>query len=165
MTFLSRVGRLAVRLAVVAFAAGAVVWIAILRSLDVGDDRGIVLPVAAVLLIAPPAILLLFAFALGALRSIPQRIREAPAAVRQHATEIRRHAGEVGARSGPVGTVGSIVRLWRSVASARELVEGVGPAALLLTPWMLLATAFAIVGAVLEILLGVIGLIVIASLG
>ena len=165
MTLLSKVGRLTIRLAVAAFAAGAVAWIALFRSLDSREDPGVLLPVAAVLLAVPPAILMLFAFALRALRSLPQRIREAPATVRQRATEIRRHAGDVGTRSGLFAGIGSIVRLWRSVASARELAEGLGPAALLLTPWMLLATGLAVGGALLEILLGVIGLIALALLG
>ena len=160
MSFISQLGRLAVRLAIVALAAGVVAWVALQRSLSGRDDTAVVLTVAGVLLLAPPAILLLFAFALAALRSLPQRLREAPATVRQRATEIRRHAGDAAERRGLVGAIRSVVRLWRSVASVRELADGLGPAALLVAPWMLLATAFAVAGALLEIVLGAIGLIV-----
>ncbi len=157
--FLAKLGRLAVRLAVVALAAGIVVWLVLARSVDAGD-RAVMLTLAGLLLAAPPAILLLFSYALAALRSLPQRIREAPTAVRQRATEIQRRAGDVGARKGFIGGIGSIVRLWRSVASARELVQILGPAALLVTPWMLLATALAVAGALLQIVIGAIGLVV-----
>ncbi len=156
---ISRLMRVAMRLALVALVAGAVAWVALQRSLSGSDDSLVVLTLCGLLFVAPPAILLLFAFALAALRSLPQRIREAPATARQRATEIRRHAADAGERRGLLGGIRSIVRLWRSVASVRELADGLGPAALLVTPWMLLATAFAVAGALIEIFLGVVALV------
>jgi hypothetical protein len=52
--------------------------------------------------------------------------------------------------------MGSLFRLWRAGASWRELLEMVSPALVLLTPAMLVASVLAALGALLEIVAGVI---------
>ena len=157
--FLRGLGRATIRLAAFAAIAGLVSWIALLRALS-GDEATGVLVVTAVLVLTPPAILLLFAFALRALRMIPQRLREAPGTLRDRAGEIRRAAGEIGSRRrGFLARLRPVARLWRTVSSSRELVDEIAPAAMLLSPWMLGAAATSAVAAVVEILVGAVALV------
>ena len=158
----SSLRRLSLRLAMFALVAGTLVWLALLRLLAGSDDTALTLAVSGVAILLPAAVLVLFAIALAALRELPERIREAPAAVRQRATEIRRRAGEARERRGLFGAIRSVVGLWRSVAAVRELADGLGAAALLVTPWMLVATGFAAAAALLEIVLVPIALVVLA---
>ena len=157
--FLRGLGRATIRFAIVAAIAGAVAWVALFRALADDEATG-VLVVTAILVVTPPAILLLFAFALRALRMIPQRLREAPGTLRERAGEIRRNAGEIGsARPGMLAKLRPLARLWRTVSSSRELVDEIAPAALLLSPWMLAAAGTSAVAAVVEILVGVVALV------
>ena len=163
VAFLRRLGGVTTRLALLGLVGGALAWEALRRALAREEDVTLVLVVTAILVLAPPVILGLFVFALRALRSLPQRIREAPGTVRERATEIRRRAGEVGSgRPGLVGGIRSLVRLWSAVSSSREVVDGLAPAALLLNPWMLGAAAVAAGAAVIEVILGVVALILLA---
>jgi hypothetical protein len=154
--FLRSVARSVLRLAAVALLGGLAVWWAMFRGVDPGEGRTTVLVVAAVLLLAPPVILGLFVVAVRALADVPRRVREAPASFRQKAEEIRRRTGEVAAARGASRSMGSLFRLWRAAASWRELLEVVSPALVLLTPAMLAASVLAALGALLEILAGVI---------
>jgi hypothetical protein len=155
----------AIRLAVVAALAGALGWWALFRGLDPGDLRTGILIVAGVLLAFPPVALGLFAFAARTLAALPDRIRGSSAALRERAGEISRRASalaEARRRGGP-RSVPALARLWWSVSSAREVLQVAGPGVVLLTPAMLVAAIIAAPAALLEILLGVAGLIWLAA--
>ncbi len=148
------------RLAAVALVAGLAVWWAVFQAADPGEDRTVILVVLAILLLAPPIVLSLFALALRTLIGIPHRLREAPGATRDRLGEIRRRMAELSeaSRQGTVRAFRSLFRLGWSIASSREVLE-VSPAVVLLTPGMLVATVFAAAGAVVEILMGALALL------
>lgn len=150
--------RAATRLALTALTAGAVVWWALRQGLDEGQGF---LVVTAVILLLPPALLGLFVVAVRTLISLPQRMREVPGAMRERAGDIRRRAGDVveARRTGRGRTILAALRLVRSVASSRELLEILPAGAVLLTPGMLVATVVATVAALFEAALGVLALI------
>jgi hypothetical protein len=153
---LGAVAARALRLAAVATVAGAVTWWALYRGIDPGDVRATVLLVAGVLLAFPPAALVLFAVAARTLVTLPERIRQAPGAVRHRAGEISRRAGDLAEarRRGLLRGIRSLARLWWSVASAREVLQMLSPAAVLLRSSTLVAALIALPAAILEILLG-----------
>jgi hypothetical protein len=146
------------RLALASLLAGALIWWAVVRDMD-GWGAGTFI-IAAVLL-APPVILLLFVIALRTLMSLTDRIRQAPAAVRDRLGEVRARLRDVAdaARRGTVARLRSLLRLLWTILSSRELVEVVGPTAVLLTPGMLPAAVFAAIGALVEIVAGIVALI------
>jgi hypothetical protein len=156
-SFLRGVGRSALRLAGMALLGGVLVWWALWRGLDAGEDRTVALVVVGILLLAPPVVLTLFVVAVRALADVPRRVREAPADFRERATEIRRRVGEL--RNARSRSLGSLFALWRAGASWRELFEVVSPALFLLTPGMLIASVLAAPAAVLEILAGAIAVV------
>jgi hypothetical protein len=159
--FLRRLSRPVLRLAVLALAAGAVAWWGIGRAVPSGDARGPVLAVTAVLLLIPPVILFLFVLAVRALIGLPGRLRAVPGAVRGRLADIARHSGAMTAagRGSALARLRSLFRLGWSVASSREVIEVLGPAAVLVTPWMLAASAVAAVAAVIEIVVGTVALV------
>jgi hypothetical protein len=159
--FLRRVARPVLRLAGLALVGSAGAWWAIARSAPAGDARVPLLAVAAVLLLTPPAILYLFVLAIRALIQLPGRLRAVPAAVRQRLAEIGRHSGAITApdRGSGWARLRSLFRLGWSIASSREVVEVLGPAAVLVTPWMLAAAALAAAASVIEIVVGAVALL------
>jgi hypothetical protein len=154
--FLGRLARSALRLAGLAVVAGAAVWWGIARAVPSGEARLPLLTLAAVLLLAPPAMLVLFVLAVRALVALPDRLRAVPGAVRERLTEIGSHAGAVTAIDrGSVWTrLRSLFRVPWSIASSREVIEVLGPWAALISPWMLPAAIVASVASLIEILLG-----------
>jgi hypothetical protein len=138
--------------------AGALIWWAIVRS---ADGLGVGTVVVAAVLLVPPVILLLFVLAIRTLMRVPDRIRQAPAAVRDRLGEIRARLREVADAGGGgiLARLRSLLRLLWAILSSRELVEVVGPTAVLLTPGMLPATVIAAIAALLEILAGIVALI------
>jgi hypothetical protein len=145
-------------LALASLVAGAVIWWAIARG---GDIWGLGTLVLAAILLVPPVILLLFVLAIRTLMSVPDRIRQAPAAVRDRLGQVRARLREV-ADAGGAGIIArlrSLLRLFWAIVSSRELVEVVGPTAVLLTPGMIPATVIAAIAALLEIVAGIVALI------
>lgn len=151
--------RRALRLGAVAAVAGAVAWWALYRGIAQGDARTAVLFVATFLLAFPPVALVLFAVAARTLVALPARLRQAPAAIRERAGEISRRGTELteARRGGLLRAVPALARLWWSVSTAREALQVVSPAAVLITPATLVAAVVAVPAAVLEILLGIAG--------
>lgn len=154
--FLGRMVRSALRLAGLALVAGAAVWWGIARALPSGEARLPLLTLTAVLLLAPPAVLLLFVLAVRALVALPDRLRAVPGEVRERLTEIGRHAGALTAidRGSVWARLRSLFRVPWSIASSREVIEVLGPWAVLISPWMLPAAIVASVASLIEILLG-----------
>jgi hypothetical protein len=161
---LRRVARTVSRIAVVGVLAGAVVWWALFRALESSDDRAAWLAVAAILLLVPPGLLVVFVVGVRALIALPHRLREAPNELRDRAVEVRRRARDVGEarRRGLLRTAPAVFRLWRAVASSREVMEIVAPA-VLLSPWTLVAASLAVPAVVLEALLAVVAAIWLAA--
>lgn len=162
---LRRVARATLWLAAAALAGGVAVWWALREGLGGDEGRGVILTVAGLLLLAPPAILGLFAVALRALADMPRRLREAPGELGERAAHVRRRAAELAEarRRGPFAGLRAVARLWWAAASSREVLEVLSPAAVLLTPGLLAATAVAAVAAVIEVLLGLGALLVLGS--
>jgi hypothetical protein len=159
--FVLAVADWAVRLAAVAAVAGLVAWWALYLAVDPGDVRAAVLLVAGVLLAFPPVALLLFAVAARTLAGLPGRIRQIPGAIGDRAGDISRRATRVAEarRRGLVRGLPAMAGLWWSVASARDVIQVLSPAAVLLRSATLIAATIALPAALLEVLLGVAALV------
>lgn len=158
--FLRRLAGRILRLAVLALAAGALVWWAVFVELP-SDERAVVPVVLGILLAIPPLILGLFGLALRGLAGLPGRLRETPGQARERIVEARRRLAEVAEarRRGLVSGLGALVRLGWSLRSSREVLEVAGPAAVFLTPGMLAASVAAFIAALAEVLAGAIALV------
>jgi hypothetical protein len=159
--FVLAVAGKAIRLAAIAAGAGLVAWWALFQAIDPGDFRAGVLFVAGLLLAFPPVALGLFAVAARTMAGLPDRIRQIPGTVGDRAGEIYRRVGQLAEarRRGLVQGMPAMARLWWSVASARDVLQVLSPAAVLLRSATLIAAAIALPAALLEILLGVVGLV------
>lgn len=148
------------RLAALALACGALVWWAVYVSVPEAD-RLVVLTLLSILLLAPPLILGLFGFAVRGLAGLPGRLREGPGDARGRIIEARRRLAEVGVarRRGLISGLGALARLGWTLRSSREVLEVAGPAAVFLTPGMLVATVVSLIAALAEVLAGVIALL------
>jgi hypothetical protein len=157
MAILARLARLAERLALLAALGGLAVWLLVLR--EAGEEGAGVLVVVALLLLVPPVILVLFALGIRGLMALPGRLRTTPAAVGTRAEEIRRRTAELGAarRRGLLVTLRALLRLSGAVTSSREVMQ-LAPA-VLLRPWLVIASVAAGLGALLEVLAGAVALI------
>lgn len=154
--------RAATRMGLLALAAGALVWWAAFDPLGAGRGGTLTRVVVAVLLAAPPAILLLFAWAARTLARLPRRVREGPAELRARADELRRRAAQIEAARAQGHTLralGSTLRLWWTISTASSDLVELAPAAFLLSPWMALAALVALPLAALEIAAGAISAI------
>jgi hypothetical protein len=158
-SFLRRMRRRVLILAVAGLAGGAAIWWVVFQEAE-GDARLTALVLVGLALLAPAVALLPFALAVGGLVDLPQRLRESPEALRSNADEIVSRARAVGeAQSrGPIRRSMAVVRLIRSASSTRGLVGDVLPGAALLSPWMWLWTPLAAFGAVVEVVVGAIAL-------
>jgi hypothetical protein len=155
----------AIRLGLAAAVGGALAWWALFRGLQSGDLRTAILVVGAVILAFPPVALGLFAVAARTMAALPGRLSDAPGSLRERTGEISRRASALAEarRRGGLRALPALARLWWSVTSARDLLQVVGPGAVLLTPATLVAAIAAVPGALLEILLGVVGLVWLAT--
>ncbi|HEX5949335.1 MAG TPA: hypothetical protein VFZ45_07215 [Actinomycetota bacterium] len=148
------------RLAALALAGGVLVWWAVYLSVPEAD-RLIVLALLGILLLAPPLILGLLGFAVGGLAGLPGRLREAPGVTRERIVEARRRLAEVGVarRRGLFSGLGALARLGWTLRSSREVLDVAGPAAVFLTPGMMIATVVSLVAALAEVLAGLVALV------
>jgi hypothetical protein len=159
--FVNGVSRAALRLAVAAALAGAAI-VAVVAWLQQPEDSGdaIGLVVLALVLAAPPGILLLFAAGIRELAALPDRARRMPADAQAHLGELTRIAGEASARPG-WRTPWTLWRLRGAAQATRGLVSFALPLRVL-APGFLAATGFAALAAVTEILLAIVALVVAA---
>jgi hypothetical protein len=140
------------RLALVALAAAVPILLLLRRdgveALDV---------VVAAVVLAPPAVLLLFAQGLRDLADLPARLRRLPGECRDRASELARLGGELrGARLRRLPLV-----LWRlrgAIGSARD-VAGIALPLRALTPGFLALAALAAAGCVVVVLAGLVALV------
>ena len=160
---LRSIARLAARLAFGALVAGAVVWWALWAGFESGPDRQTMLIVAAVVLAAPPAVLLYTAWALRQLTEIPTRLREAPATIRGRVEEVRRRAAQASEAKerGAFRRGLALVRLWRAVSAFREEAGALSP--LVVGSGALVAGIVAAGFATVELLAGVVALLWLAA--
>jgi hypothetical protein len=134
-----------------------------LRALIRGDGSTVPLIVAALLLALPPAVLGLLVGAIRALLALPDQLRRLPAEVGSRVGEVRRRAAELGqSRSAWSGARRSF-GLLKAAAGAREVLEVLTPAAILLRPWLLVAAPLALAAAAVEILLGLVAALWLAA--
>jgi hypothetical protein len=145
------------RLALAALAGGAVVWWALAARVLTGTGRVIALAVWAVVLLAPPAMLVVVSSALLQILKIPDRLAAIPTEAGQRAGEVRRLAGEArqARQRGWVRSAVSVIRLWRRAAGSREILEVAGPVAFVFNLWTLFLSLVAMAGAFVEIVAGV----------
>lgn len=157
LAILAGLSRLAERLAVLAALGGLALWLLVLRETEEGVA---VLVLVALLLLVPPAILVMFVIGVRGLMALPGRLRDTPAAVGSRANEIRRRTASLGAarRRGLLPTIGALLSLSWAVTSSREVMQ-LAPA-VLLRPWVVMASVAAGLGALLEIVAGAVALIV-----
>jgi hypothetical protein len=157
LAILAALARLAERLALLAALGGLALWLLVLRETDEGAA---VLVVVALLLLVPPGILVVFVIGVRGLMALPGRLRDTPEAAVSRAGEIRRRTADLSAsrRNGLPATIRALLRLSWAVTSSRDVIQ-LAPA-MLLRPWLVVASVFAALGAVLEIVIGAVALIV-----
>jgi hypothetical protein len=145
------------RLALAALAGGAVVWWALAARVITGTGRGIALVVWALVLLAPPAMLVVVSFALLQILKIPDRLAAIPGEAGQRAGDVRRLASEARQarqRSWARSAV-SVIRLWRRATSSREILDVAGPVTFVFNLWTLVLSLAAMAAASVEIVAGV----------
>jgi hypothetical protein len=159
-SFLARFSRRVAILAIAALVGGAAIGVAVVSEVP-ADNRLAVALVLGIVLAIPPVLLGMFAIAVRALTHLPERIRESPEVLRAHADEFAQRARAVGeARSGGrLRTLAAVVRLVRTAGSSREMLSSIVPGVVLLNPARLFGTALAAVGALVEVVLGVVALV------
>jgi hypothetical protein len=154
------------RYAVVAAVAAAVIVVFLLtRETPGSGGEWLGALVAGALLAAPPIVLFLFSEALRALAELPDRLRAMPATGREHADELGRLAGRARtARSRGLFALPLVAwRATRLTASSRELLMPHAPLLPLVSLPFLLLTLAASVGALLEIVIAAVLLLVLVS--
>jgi hypothetical protein len=154
--FVEWLARVALRIAILALAGGAVIWWAIRDEVGSGEGRIVSLVLWAVVLAAPPAMLFLVHVGLRVLGRLPDRLRELPDRTRGQAAEVRRLAGEAGRirQRGKIRSLISVLRLAWRVGEAREMLDLAAPLAFLSAPWALAASFLALVAGLGEIVVG-----------
>jgi hypothetical protein len=147
--------------AFVTLTAGAAIWLAILDGGTTGPGRPITLLVWAIVLAFPPATLVTVALALRLLARLPDRLVELPDRTREHMSSLGRLAGQARQVRGRgwLRSGWSVIRLWRTAAASRDLVEIAAPVAFLFSPMTLFVAFIAAVGGMVEILGGAIAII------
>jgi hypothetical protein len=163
--FVEWLARVALRIAILALAGGALIWWAIRDEVGSGGGRIVSLVLWAVVVAAPPAMLFLVHVGLRVLGRLPDRLRELPDRTRSQAAEVRRLAGEAGQirQRGKLRSAISVLRLAWRVGEAREMLDLAAPLALLSTPWALAASLLALVAGLGEILVGAVLLVSLAA--
>jgi hypothetical protein len=147
--------------AFVTLGAGAAIWLAILDGGATGPGRPATLLVWAIVLAFPPAMLLTVALALRLLARLPDRLAELPVRTREHMSSLGRLAGEARQVRGRgwLRSGWSVIRLWRTAAASRDLIEIAAPVAFLFSPMTLFLALIAAVAGMVEILGGAIAII------
>ena len=146
------------RLAAVASVAAGVVWFGLAEPHAAGPNRTVELLVWGLVLAAAPAALWVIVGLLGSAISLPERIRSLPGRLRAAGDEIARRADEarISLGRGMARSILAAWRLWRTITGARELAAVVGPAGLLVTPWVLGAMVVAVPVAMMEVVAAII---------
>jgi hypothetical protein len=146
-------------LAFAAAAATGAAWLAWLADAPPPDPQEwIVRLVALGMLLAPPAILLLFVAGLRDLGRLPERARGLPEDVRNRARDLDERARPTPKRRGVIGILVALVRLARVVLGSREVLSPYAAVTIALRPAILVAALFATLVAVLEIPAGIVAL-------
>lgn len=137
-------------------AGGAAIWWAIFDRGATGPGRAGTLILWAIVLALAPAMLFTVAIALRLLARLPDRLAALPERAREHVSSLGRLASEARQVRGRgwLRSGWSVIRLWRTAAASRDLIEIAAPVGFLFSPMTLvLATLAAVVGLV-EILFG-----------
>lgn len=118
--------------------------------------------VGAGLAALPPAVLGAFWLVVREVAELPSRLRSLPGTSREHAEELGRLAGHARSRPSWIRVPGLLWRFGFLAHSARENLMPWAPLLPLLSVPFLLATGFAAVGALVEILVAVVLLFALA---
>jgi hypothetical protein len=150
-------------LAIEAAAAVLVVWLAWVADTppshtDVWLERVVVLAV----LLAPSAVLLLFAAGLRDLATLPERTRDMPADLRARAHDLQDRARHPSWRRRILGVIVALFGLGRVVLGSREVLSPYAAVTIALRPAMLVAAISAALAAAAELPCAVIALVVIS---
>lgn len=141
-------------LALAALVSGAAVWWGLQARVVAGTGREAALVLWALVLLAPPALLVVVSFAVLQILKIPARLASIPSQAGERADEVRRLASEARGvrRRGWLRSGISVLRLWRRAAASKEIVDIAGPVAFVFNLWTLALTVLAAVAAVVEII-------------
>ena len=133
-------------------AAGALIWVTIATQIR-GAREPATLALWALVLMAGPAVLLIFTVGLSHLTRVREHFRSLPQRVGERAEELGRLAREArgAAQKSWVRSVFNSYRFWRTAAGTRESLLTLVPARFVLTPWVLVAALFGAIGCLVEI--------------
>lgn len=156
----ARVVRGLTLLAKAAAVSGALAWIAwVIDSPPAGTDEWVPRIVVLAAALAPPAILFLFLAGLRELLELPERARALPSDVRARAAELRERSRPMPEPRGLVGGLVALFRLGRLVLGSREVLSPYAAISAALRPAILFAALLAAVGALIEIPVAAIALL------
>jgi hypothetical protein len=140
------------KLSLLGMAAGALIWVTIATQIRAAR-RPTTLALWALVLMAGPAVLLVFTVGLSRLTRVRQHVRSLPQQIGERAEELRRLAHEArgAAHKSWVRSVFNSYRFWRTAAGTRELLLTLVPARFVLAPWVLVPALFGVIGCLVEI--------------
>ncbi|MDP8955790.1 MAG: hypothetical protein M3N24_02370 [Actinomycetota bacterium] len=152
LAFIHRTARRLRKLSLLGMAAGALIWVTIATQIRAAREPT-TLALWALVLMASPAVLLVFTVGLSRLTRIRQHFRALPQLAGERAEELRRLAREArgGGQKNWVRSVLNSYRFWRTAAGTRELLLTLVPARYVLAPWVLVAALFGVIGCLMEI--------------
>ena len=154
LAFIHRTARRLRKLSLLGMAAGALIWVTIATQIRAAREPT-TLALWALVLMASPAVLLVFTVGLSRLARVRQDFRALPQLVGERAEELGRLARDArgAAQKSWVRSVFNSYRFWRTAAGTRELLLSLVPARFVLTPWVLVAALFGVIGCLIEIAL------------
>jgi hypothetical protein len=152
LAFIHRTTRRLRKLSLLGMAAGALIWVTIPTQIRAAREPT-TLALWALVLMASPAVLLVFTVGLSRLTRVRQHFRALPQLVGERAEELRRLAREArgAAQKSWVRSVFNSYRFWRTAADTRELLLTLVPARFVLAPWVLVAALLGVIGCLMEI--------------
>jgi hypothetical protein len=152
LAFIHRTARRLRKLSLLGLAAGALIWVTISTQIRAAREPT-TLALWALVLMAGPAVLLVFTVGLSRLTRVRQHFRSLPQLVGERAEELRRLAREArgAAQKSWVTSVFNSYRFWRTAAGTRELLLGLVPARFVFAPWVLVTALLGVIGCLVEI--------------
>lgn len=160
----TRVLRGLTALALAAAGATGIVWLVWLADAPPPDPQEwIVRVVVLAMLVAPPAVLLLFVAGLRDLGRLPERARTLPGDVRDRARDLDERARRTSQRRGVIGILVALVRLGRVALGSREALSPYAAVTIALRPAIVGAAFFAALAAIVEIPASVVALMLLLT--
>ena len=152
LAFIDRTARRLRKLSLLGMGAGALIWVTIATQIRTAREPT-TLTLWALVLMAGPAVLLVFTVGLSRLTRVRQHFRALPQRVGERAEDLQRLAREArgAGQKSWVRSAFNSYRFWRTAAGTREFLLTLMPARFVLAPWVLVVALFGLLGSLVEI--------------